>query len=232
MKKRLLIAGLLALILVVTACVPTPNLRNERLLNDDFLVSPPDNCELPCWRGITPGVTEWPVAITILEDDPNLNDPQVQNLEDGQPAVGALWKMIDGDDCCQMVSEDGQTVSFIVLQLAPTHTLGELIEARGEPVYVIGSPGVEDQALINLLYPESGLIVGVFVAGEQNGALSATSEIVVAYLLTPDRMDLIVNTSNLYAWKGYGSFNMYAPEATEADFIVTPSVTLTAPPPA
>lgn len=232
MKNRLGITGLLALILVIAACVPTPNLRNEKLLNDDFLVSPSENCDAPCWRGITPGVTKWAEAITILEDDATLNDPQVQNLEDGQPAVGALWKMIDGEDCCQMVSEDGETVSFIVLQLSPNHTLGELIEARGEPAYVIGSPGVEDQALINILYPDSGLIVGVFVAGEQAGSLSASSEIVVAYLLTPDRMDLIVNTSNLYGWKGYGSFNIYAPEATEADFIVTPSITLTAPPPA
>lgn len=231
MKKRFLIAALLALILAVAACMPTPNLRNERLLNDDFLISPTEDCDAPCWRGITPGTTTWVDAITILEDDATLNDPQVQNLQEGQPAVGALWKMTDGEDCCQMVSEDGETVSFIVLQLAPTHTLGELIEARGEPTYVIGSPGVEDQALVNVLYPDSGLIVGVFVAGEQNGALSESSELVVAYMLTPDRMRLIIDTSNLYGWKGYGTFNIYAPEATEADFIITPSVTLTAPPP-
>jgi hypothetical protein len=230
MRKPLFITALLALVLLVAACIPTPNLRNERLLSDSFLVDPVENCELPCWNGITPGTTEWTDAVTTLEDDETLDNPQVQTLQEGQPAVGALWKMTGGEDCCQMVSEDGETVSFIVLQLAPNHTLGELIEARGEPTYVIGSPGVEDQALINLLYPDLGLIVGAFVAGEANGALSEDSELVVAYLLTPDRMELIVNTSNLYAWKGYGPFNTYAPEATEADFVVTPSITLTAPP--
>jgi hypothetical protein len=232
MTKRIIIAGLLALMLAVAACVPTPNLRNERMLNDDFLVSSSEDCTLPCWRGITPGVTAWTDAVIILEDDPTLADPQVQTLQEGQPALGALWKMTDGEDCCQMVSEDGETVSFVVLQLAPNHTLGELIAERGEPTYVIGSAGVEDQALINLLYPDAGLIVGAFVAGEQNGALSESSELVIAYLVTDDRMNLIVNTSSMYGWKGYGPFNSYAPEATEADFIVTPSITLTAPPPA
>jgi hypothetical protein len=231
MKNRLLIAGLTALIMTVAACVPTPNLRNERMLVDDFLVTTSERCADPCWRGVQPGVTTWVDAVTMLEDDATLNDPQVQNLQEGQPAVGALWRMADGEDCCQMVSEDGETVSYIVLQLAPTQTLGELIEARGEPTYVVGSGGVEDQALINLLYPESGLIVGAFVAGEENGELAESSELVVAYLLTADRMDLIIKTSNLYDWKGYRAFRDYAPEASPTVFSVTPSVTLTAPPP-
>lgn len=233
MKVRLLVPGLIALLLFISACVPPLNLRNDKYLKDDSLISK-EPCDAPCWRGITPGETQWSEALTIVEDSADLDDPQVQNAQEGS-GIGAVWQPKDGETCCQMATLDGETVSVIVLRLAPTLKLGDLIEARGEPNYVLGSPGDEEQAIINLFYPDNFLIVTVFVAGDKKGELSASSEIVGAFYVAPDQMDLILKTNYLYGWKGYQPFSAYAPkatsdapEATEPDFVITPSVTETA----
>jgi hypothetical protein len=225
MKFRLILPGIFALVFIMAACGPPPELRSDKYLHDNSLISS-EPCAAPCWNGITPGITSWRDAITIIEDDPRFEQPQTQAEENG-PRIGALWKEVGGDDCCQMGTDDGETVSVILVQLAPDHTLGELIEEQGEPTYVIGTPGNEDQAIVNVFYPDKALIVMVFVAGAENGQLSRASEIVGAYYLTQQQMDLIVDVSSLYAWKGYQPFSAYAPDVEDADYAVTPSVTLT-----
>lgn len=224
MKVRFFLPVACALVLLVAACVPPLNLRNDKFLQDDSLLTN-DPCEAPCWRGITPGVTKWSDALTILEDEPDINDPQVQTGEDGK-LVGAQWQPVDGDACCQMISEQGEIVDLIVVWQKPDKTLGDLIAARGEPAYVIGTPGDETQAIVSLFYPDDALIVIVFVAGA-NGELSETSEVIGAYYLTLERMQLILDTSSLFAWNGYQPFSSYNAEAEGAEFAITPSVTLT-----
>ncbi len=225
MKLRWLLPGLLVLVLFVAACAPVPELRNDKYLHDDSLITG-DPCTAPCWRGITPGETSWADALVILEDDTTLEDPQTQTLEDSA-ALAAQWQERDGELCCQMLSEDGETVSVIFLQIAPGSTLGQLIESQGEPTYAIGTPISDEQAVVYLLYPEKSLMVFAFAAGAENGSLSETSEIVGAWYLTPDSMDLALKTNNLHAWEGYGSFATYTADTTEDQFEVTPSVTLT-----
>jgi hypothetical protein len=220
MKLRFLLPGILALVLFAAACTP-PNLRNVKFLHDDSLFKIDENCVTPCWNGITPGETKWSDALTIIEDTANYEKPTTQNAESG-PAVGAMWKEKNGDDCCQIVTTDGQTVNWILLQLAPDHTLKELVDTRGEPTYAVGTAGNDEQAIMNLFYPDQGLVVFVFVAGAKEGKLSDKSEVVGAYYLGKDSMDTIMQQSSLYAWKGYDTFAAYAPDAENADFAITP----------
>lgn len=224
MKYRLFVPGLLALALFIAACAPPPVLRNDKLLNDISLVTD-DPCEAPCWNGITPGETRWTDALTIIEDDARMTDPETRTAENG-PAIGAQWSKVDGDMCCQMVSEDGETVSFISLSLAPEITVEGVLSAQGEPAYALGAPVTDDQAVIYLFYPERSFIVVVFVAGA-NAELLPTSEVIGALYATPKDMDLTVKTSKLHAWEGYAAFSTYSADAPDEAFEVTPEVTLT-----
>jgi hypothetical protein len=227
MKLRLCLLGVFAVSLL-SACIPAPNLRNEKFLNDDSLLKTDETCSAPCWRGITPGETKWSDALAILEDQPDLEDPKSEQAQSiGPNALAAVWQPVNGEQCCQMVSEDGETVSGIVLQLAPTMTVGELVSAQGEPQYVIGTPGTDDQAIINLFYPEHSIVVLAFVAGASSGELSESSEVIGIFYTTPDQMDLGLKLSNLYAWNGYQPFSAYAPDKADADYAITQSVTLT-----
>src|SRR5262245_52015234 len=117
MKLRLLLPAIVAMVLMMAACAPPPELRNVKWLHDDSLVTG-DPCEAPCWNGITPGETSWSDAISILENDSRFVDIQTQNAEQGS-AKGASWRQVDGDACCDMYTTDGEVVDSMLLRTAP-----------------------------------------------------------------------------------------------------------------
>lgn len=220
-KPHLLFIPLL--LLVIASCMPAPVLRDETLLHDTSLVSG-EPCTAPCFRGITPGETRWQDAVTIIEDDSDFTNVQTQTAEDDSGRVQIAWQQGDGGAvCCQIMSEDGETVRLTFLRTAPDMTLGEVIEAHGDPVYVAGQEFTEDQAIMSLVYPEIPMVVYAFVAGPETGALSASSEIIGALYFVQEDMDLLLNTTELHSWEGYQSYLAYV----ESELEVTPSVTLT-----
>ncbi len=215
MKFRLMLAGLgLMLLSFTAACGPEPQIRSDDLLRDSsFLTSDP--CGPPCWRNIIPGETEWQDALTIIEDDPTLDRLQTRADEESS-AIAAGWAQVDGEGCCQMFTEDGSTVSFVVLQTRPDHMLGEVIAEHGEPTYVIGEAITGDQGLFNLFYPDVPMIIYAFIAGEE-GVLSESSEVVGFAYMTEALMDDLLETYSLHAWEGYLSLDAYQ----EIDFAIT-----------
>ena len=221
MKHRLILPGVIALVLLFAACSPPPPLRDDKLLQDTSLITTDTTCSSPCWRGITPGKTPWSDALTKLQDDKTLENVTPQS-DDKSKAIVAQFQQKGGTSCCQMFSEDGTNVNVIFLRVAPTVKLGQLIAIQGEPTYLVGSPYSDDQAVINLIYPDKSLVVYAFVAGT-TGSLSENSEIVGVLYMTPPDMDLLIKTSSLHAWDGYKAYQAYDTSAFE----VTPSVTLT-----
>ncbi len=208
-------------LLFLASCAPPPNLRDETLLNDRSLITG-EPCAAPCFRGITPGETSWQNAVTIIEDDTDFKNLQTQTAENGT-SLQAAWQEGDNQVCCQMASEDGETVSLVFLRTAPNMSLGELIEAHGEPTYLVGSEFTADQGIISLVYPDVPMVIYVFVAGAETGELSASSEIIGALYFTPAEMELLLQTTDLHAWDGYKSYQEY----NSGEFEVTPSITLT-----
>ena len=221
MKHRLILPGVIALVLLFAACSPPPPLRDDTLLQDTSLITNDSDCAPPCWRGITPGITTWGDALTILEDDPTLENVTVQE-DDESPAKVAEFQQQGGSPCCQMFTEDGEFVNVIFLRVAPTSTVGELIEIHGDPTYIIGSQYSDDQAVMNLIYPEQAMVIYAFVPGTE-GSITEDSEIVGILYMTPEDMDLLIQTNDLHAWEGYQSYTDYQ----SGEFEVTPSVTLT-----
>ncbi|MCC6803543.1 MAG: hypothetical protein IT319_11725 [Anaerolineae bacterium] len=159
--------------------------------------------------------------MTILEDDTTLENINIQE-DDQSSAKAADFQQQGGASCCQIISNDGETINVIFLRIAPTTTMEELVEAQGEPTYLVGSQYTDDQAVMNLIYPEQSLVAYAFVPGT-TGSLTEDSEIVGILYLTPSDMDLLVKTSNLHTWDGYKSYEAY----DTSEFDVTPSVTLT-----
>lgn len=222
MKRFILLPGIVVvLVVLVAACAPPPNLRDDAMLRDDSLITNTP-CTAPCWNGITPGETLWSDALTKLEDDPALDDPTTRN-DDQSSAIVAEFQRTGGSSCCQMVTLDGEKVNLVFLRFAPNMTVGQVIDAHGEPAYLVGSPFSDDQAIINLIYPDLSTVIYVFVAGATNGVLSADSEVIGALYTTPADMDTLLKTSNLNVWEGYNTYAYY----DQGPFEVTPSETLT-----
>lgn len=201
MKLRLIVLSVLILVLVA-ACGPPPNLRDDSFLKDTSLLSG-DPCEAPCWRNITPGSTAWRDALIVLEDDPELTN--IETVNDAESTARLVnFGAVDGPQCCRVFSEDGQVVSAILTLLAPQMTLGELVAKFGEPVYVTGGDVTPDQALVSLIYPDIPLVLYVFGAGLAEGVLSESSEIIGSIYLRSADIDEILTSTNLYEWDGYG----------------------------
>jgi hypothetical protein len=214
---------LIVIMIVAAACAPAPVLRDDALLSDDSLISG-EPCAAPCFRGIIPGETSWSDALTIINDDLQFKNVQTQGPEEDNPAIQISWQQ--GDEapvCCQMVTQDGETVSLIFIRTAPEHDLGELIAAHGPPTYLAGQDFTEDQAIMSLVYPDTPMVIYAFVEGAETGALSESSEVIGALYFVKDDMDLLLQTTELHVWEGYQSYADY----NEGEFEVTPSVTLT-----
>lgn len=222
MKLRFILLGLLALVLFAAACAPPPELRDPNMLQDTSLISG-DPCEAPCWRGITPGETAWSDALTILEDDATIENLQTRT-DDNSNAALAEWNQQGGSPCCQMFSDDGEIVSVLLLRVAPIMTLSEVIDRHGAPTYVVGSTFTDNQSAVNVIYPEKNMVIYVFAEGAA-GTVSQTSEVFAQLYVIPSQMELLIQTSELHIWDGYGSFEMYS-DAND-NFEVTPAITLT-----
>jgi hypothetical protein len=79
MALSLHLAMKLTLILVAAFAAAVTLLRVLSYSSSDLhaIITPPENCAMPCWNGIQPGVTTVDEAVQILQADPTVSDYQV-----------------------------------------------------------------------------------------------------------------------------------------------------------
>ena len=133
-------------------------------------------CAPPCWQQIQPGQTTIPQAYAILDE---LETVIVIDAND----TGILFADVDGEPCCQVLSDDEGVVDALLLQLAPGIVLGDVITRLDEPAFVTGEAHSDSEALLSLVYPKRGLLIGALVEGV-NGLLSESSPIISAIMLS------------------------------------------------
>lgn len=206
MKLRMTLL-LAAVLMTVAACAPSQELRNPGFLQDTSLVTPGEECKAPCWRGITPGETEWSAAISIIEDQADITNLEIEtNDESGE--LAATFQRRDGVPCCLLYSRDGIFVDQMLLQLASGNAVGGVIDNLGEPDYFNGTEVDENQAAAALFFPDRGLVLYAFIEG-LNGSLSEESEVFAALFLSQTDMEQVLQTSTLQAFAGYKAFADY-----------------------
>lgn len=190
----------------------------DNLLVDSSLISENEGCQLPCWRGITPGETSLTAAQEILGADNTVGNVEYQ--ESGT-RTGVTFTQVDKDRiCCQLISDGTGNVDYISLQFTPTVTLGQVLERYGEPAFFEGQLPTRDQAIFTLFYPDVPMLVYVF-AGLPSDTLSAESPIVGIALPTSDIMALFTATEGLPTWRGLISYEETLVPAEEATAEVT-----------
>lgn len=216
MKLKVVGAGVL-LLFIMAACSPPPVLRDPDVLNDTSLVSG-EPCSAPCFQGITPGVTRWNEAVTLVEDSALFSNSEIKDADDG-PTRALEFNTADTNKrCCGVYSDDGQIVTSIFVLVAPDNTLGEVIAKYGEPSYLTAESISDDQASVAVVYPDVPMILYVFAAGMETGSLSADSEIFGHVYMTADGMRRALSGSSLYAWTGYNT----VAQLTSGELATTP----------
>lgn len=207
--------------LVLAACQPPPPLRSDTYLDDTSLVSG-QPCETPCYQGITVGKTTFADAVSMVKSNAAFKDVQNKDATSDQPAAAVWASATSGEQCCQMISDSKGLVESITLRLAPKTTIGQIIEKYGEPQYTFSTDYTEQEAVIQLLYPEKGLVLLV-VPGDANSSLEAGDPMVAVIYLDPARFADLIKEATLQGWDGYQSYQTYK----NATPIVTAVPTLT-----
>ena len=184
----------------VTIGLPERSLINERFLADTSLLSG-DPCGPPCWRNIVPGETALADALAVVSE---MEGVVLRGEAEGAFQFGPP----DGPPCCQVSADEDQIVDAIILQFAPAMTIGDAIEAYGEPLFFRGQPYAEREAILWLYYPEIFTMIQVIVPGTE-GHLAAGSPLVAAYYLTELDTSQAVAAGAFSPWKGYVSYREY-----------------------
>ena len=184
----------------VTIGAPERSLLNDGFLQDSSLISGTP-CEPPCWQRITPGLTSMEAAMNLVTA---LDGMQIVQAD----GSGFAFRHGDGAPCCQIASQDGETVSSVLLQFAPLTGVGQVIAARGEPGYVIGQPFSETEAVLMLYYPDQQMLLSVVVPGI-DGQMEETSPLVAAVFATSEIFAAAFDSAPLEAWRGYATYREY-----------------------
>lgn len=188
---------------------PERSLLNERLLDDTSLLTG-EPCEAPCWQNITPGETAYEDALAGLEA---LESAITLQADDR----AIIFAEIDGDPCCQIISDDNGLIRSILLQLKPQMQFGDVIARHGEPTYVLGQPFSDSEAMLIHIYPERAMILYVMVAGP-DALLLESSPIVATMYIAGEQMNQLVASTSLDHWKGFLTFGEYV----DGEFDVNP----------
>lgn len=179
---------------------PDPTLLNNDWLVDDSVITG-EPCGAPCWQNITPGETSFSEAKTIIEQLATASIIE-------QSPNGFTFAVETQQVCCQIGSQDGETVSTIFLQLAPTNILGDVMDILGEPAFVSGEPFTDDEHIMTLFYSDLNLAVYVIVDGA-DGQLSDDNPVISVIYTDDALMATVVESPALKAWDGYKTYNEY-----------------------
>lgn len=197
--------------------VPQPLLAN--------LVDGDEGCTAPCWRAITPGETSWEDAAEIVRSNGDLRGVQEQSATDDSGAKVMSWQSLDGINCCNMLSETGETVDELLMLTPSTVTIGDLIEARGDPTHAITRETGQGGYIVSVFYPEDALIVYVFVEGNNTRDFTEESRVVGASYMSPVRSESVFAELAPTVWAGYGALLQYDSLATaEPEAVATEEV--------
>jgi protein-disulfide isomerase len=184
---------------------PEIKLLNDADLTTDSLITN-EPCSAPCWENITPGETTMADASAILAEMES-----IIVLQEDQNTI--VFTADENTICCQVISENGtgepdDVVGIILLQLAPTNTLGQYIEVHGEPTYVSGDTHSDTEAILTLFYPAAQTIINVVVEGP-DGQLTEDTPIFAALYTSQTIIETIIASAPMDNWKGLLTFNDY-----------------------
>jgi hypothetical protein len=173
-------------------------------------------CEVPCWEKIIPGETNRDRAKSFL-----LSNPKVEGVEEWDviPYGLMLFADIRGDKYKPNVSikfDDKNIVQEIELAAFGNNLyLHNIVSTYGHPKQVLFHNKDHEYVAIDLLYPESGMIIKLFLlnlGGEIPRVKIKENDKVLHVYLGTLGLKYYFDTSGvadpnlLYEWKGYTTY--------------------------
>lgn len=206
---------LIILMMIFSLACSAPSLYEHTASTDNeteefVLAFNPENCELPCVWGITPGQTEISEALDIIAS--TVPDEQID------PA-GTFWILDSGENqiFIELHQSGPQNVDFVSQITVSTPysgsvaTLGDFLDNGYQPTQVFRG-NVNPLGGINLLiaFDRNDIVVGLY-----DTQISPESPITILYSLDPDLSEsllgtiLTVKNFQEISWIGFASVEDY-----------------------
>jgi hypothetical protein len=170
-------------------------------------------CQPPCWENITPGVTTYEAAISILESKPEIEITFTSEH-------GADWQFTRNNDegGTLSASKDGIVRMIWLGSLSDRKLrLHNIVEAYNYPIYVKPYDCREGMCSTALIYPELGMFLNVHT--ENKGSSSEAPRIEISpdtvvervYFIEPGRESFLnlyqlEDTEVLFDWIGFSDY--------------------------
>lgn len=214
-----------------TSLVASRILIDSRILRPnwftDWFVNPSEyiakwlenpTCEVPCWEKIIPGETSRDQAKSLL-----LNNSEITGIEESNviPYGQVLDVNLDNDnytDDVTIIFDNQNMVQEIdFATFGDNLYLGDMISVYGPPKQVLLHDQMYEYVTVDLLYPELGMIIELFIhnlnlEGETPQVkIEKYGEILHVYLDAPG-LKYFFDTSGVvdpnlsYEWKGYTTY--------------------------
>jgi len=197
----------------------TPSLIVSASIKNSLLVGN-NTCVLPCWQGITPGLTTISDALQALENSPLICKNSLQFDEPSSSSGRAFWNWKDsvaspGDDY-PVLKWEGGIVIRITLFLGTNVSVEEIIAKFGVPEQVSASDLGLPEAVewgVTLYYPSTGFAAQIIsLSGPDEEELNPSDVITYIVLLAPSPIEEMIpslgrniENTQIYDWKGYGN---------------------------
>ncbi|NWJ47343.1 MAG: hypothetical protein HXX08_15905 [Chloroflexi bacterium] len=134
-------------------------------------------CKLPCWEGITPGITGFDEAVKILQSIPQVSNIKFETYSNDISSLNeppkyeeikvVTWDGKDNTGVGELLAypTGNKLVRYITPNTNGDFLLKDVIKAYGEPQYIIASTQMEHLSGngqsygIKLIYPEKGFML-------------------------------------------------------------------------
>jgi hypothetical protein len=169
-------------------------------------------CRPPCWNQITPGVTTLKQAEAVMEKTSGITITQ-------RSTAGLDWEFGEVGGGGFLVVSGAGIVAQLTLkeQEYPEASIQTIVDAFGDPSYVIPSYCREGMCLTHLVYPHMDSMFSVLVENEATSSgrleveITPDTVLVDAYFYQPGTgiSDVALfehNKESVFPWKGYGRY--------------------------
>lgn len=180
------------------------------------LIEPDEACEdvAPCWNGWVPGESLWADFAIYIESENNFTGVQRLSTDDPNSTVeGITWQVLGTSNPSQGVTVDGETLEYVILSEETGFTVGEVVEAQGDPTYAVATLQ-GGFAIVDVFYVDQSMIIQVLVESDDSGDLVFTEDAAVigAQIVAPALLDEALAQREFPEWAGFGDLADYALE--------------------
>jgi hypothetical protein len=183
-----------------------------------------DSCSLPCWQGITPGITTAEEAVVILNSSPAIKTGSALTIEHGADGQ-VTWDWLgseDGGYARYDARDPNHTIYAIrplfgfISGINPVFTLDEVIKTYGEPSHIaaFGRYGVEGQGpfyRVIFYWDDLGISIEQRKLTRTKPRISPSMEFTIVnfHSLPFDPKKSFDEGRYSIVWQGYKTFNEY-----------------------